>query len=68
MAVTILGLQSLHPGLDLAAAEPQLTADPETGRTSPLTAQVIERLDADVEHDRQLFEGERRLEDHAAVG
>ncbi len=68
MTVTILGLEPLHPGLDLAAAEPQLTADTEASRAPPLTAQVIERLDADVEHDGQLFEGERRLEDHRAVG
>jgi hypothetical protein len=71
MALDVLGFHTLEPCLDLGLTEAQMPTDPKTGRPSPLAAQVVERLHAHMQLERQLLEGECRLEgrpaDHDAV-
>lgn len=50
-----------QPGIDLADPEPQLAADAESRWTATLAAQVVKRLDTDLQAGGQLGQGQDRL-------
>jgi hypothetical protein len=67
VTLVVIVFHPLEPGIDLADAEAEFSADPEASRTPPLAAQVVDGLGIDVQVGAQLGKGQNLL-DHPQRG